>query len=116
MDKKFRPLVVRPAIEIGHLSTRITALANEGLLFRTRWRFRKVGLVIKPHPAYWWMRAYAMVPTLQAINGSIIRVYFSGRDDQNRSHIGYAVIDLDRVEADPSGAVVELSMEPVLSI
>jgi hypothetical protein len=94
----------------------MTALANEGLLLRTRWRFRKIGLVIKPQPAYWWMRGYAMVPTLQAINDSTVRVYFSGRDKRNRSHIGYAVIDLDRVDADPSGAVVEFSMEPVLSI
>ena len=50
-----------------------------------------------------------MVPTPQALEGALYRVYFSGRDDQNRSHVGWAIVDLDR-----DGAVVETAREPVL--
>lgn len=85
-------------------------------LFKTRWRFRKLGLVIVPRPELWWMRSHAMVPTLQPLDGSYVRVYFSGRDDKNRSHIGYAIIDLDRADNNPGRAVIDMSTEPILGI
>jgi len=85
-------------------------------LFKTRWRFRKLGLVIEPRVDLWWMRSHAMIPTLQRLDGAHIKVYFSGRDDQNRSHIGWAVVDLDRAEADPKKAIVEVASEPVLTL
>lgn len=85
-------------------------------LFRKRWRFRKIGLVIVPRPELWWMRTHAMVPTLLPLDASRVRVYFSGRDDENRSHIGSAVVDLDRAAADPKNCIVEFSTEPVLSL
>ena len=44
------------------------------------------------------------------MEGSLCRLYVSGRDDKNRSHIGWAIVDLDR-----DGSVVEISSEPVLS-
>ena len=86
------------------------------LLFRKRWRFHKLGLLIVPRPALWWMRSHAMVPTPHRLDEQHVRVYFSGRDDRNRSHIGYAVVDLDRAIQDPKHAIVEFSAEPVLSL
>ena len=56
----------------------------------------KKGLVIKPNPEIWWMRTHAMMPTPYHLGGSRYRIYFAGRNDQNQSHIGYAVIDLVR--------------------
>jgi hypothetical protein len=73
--------------------------------------WEKYGLIIKPQKRLWWMQTHAMVPTVGCIEGSLCRVYFSGRDNKNRSHIGYAVIDLDDLSKTP-----EYSREPVLSL
>lgn len=72
--------------------------------------WRKLGLILPPRPEQWWWRTHSMVPTPQMMDGSLCRVYFSGRDDRNRSHIGWAVVDLDR-----DGEVIEVAAEPVLS-
>jgi hypothetical protein len=87
-----------------------------GLLFRTRWRFRKLGLLIAPKPELWWMRSHAMVPTLDRLDEDHLRVYFSGRDERNRSYIGYAVLDLNYATNEPGRAIVDFSAEPVLSL
>ena len=72
--------------------------------------WRKLGLILTPRPELWWWRTHCMVPTPEMMEGSLCRLYFSGRDDRNRSHIGWAIVDLDR-----EGAVVEVSAEPVLA-
>lgn len=74
-----------------------------------RFRWKRHGLVVRPTGA-WWMRSHAMIPTPDPLGGSLVRLYFSGRDERNRSHIGYAVIDLER----PTD-VLELTAEPVLA-
>ncbi len=51
-----------------------------------------------------------MIPTLEPLGGSLLKIYFSGRDDRNRSQIGWVILDLDRPEA-----IVDLSAEPVLT-
>lgn len=75
---------------------------------KTKWVKR--GLVIKPDEKLWWMKTHAMVPTPEQIDGSLYRIWFAGRNDQNQSHVGYAVIDLKEPEK-----VLEVSMEPALS-
>lgn len=37
-----------------------------------------------------------MVPVAEPRGGNVYRVYFSGRDGENRSHVGYAEIDVTR--------------------
>src|SRR5581483_11063189 len=74
------------------------------------------GLVIVPRADLWWMRSHAMVPTLQPLALPYVKVFFSGRDDRNRSHIGYAVVDLDRADKNSRDAIVEFSTEPVLGL
>lgn len=71
-------------------------------------KWEKRGLVVRPQ-GFWWMETYAMVPTLDHMEGSFYRVYFSGRDAKNRSHVGFAVIDMERPDR-----VVEYCPEPVL--
>jgi len=48
---------------------------------------------------------------VEPIDDSHFKVYFSGRDARNRSHIGYAVLDMDR-----DGKIVDFSVEPVLGL
>jgi hypothetical protein len=72
-------------------------------------KWEKLGLVIRPQ-GFWWMESYAMVPTVDQIEGSLYRVYFSGRDAKNRSHVGFAIMDLDRPDR-----VVAYGPEPVLA-
>ena len=68
----------------------------------------KRGLIFKSTSAY-WMKSYAMVPTVEYISGSIYKIYFASRNDFNQSLIGYFVINLDNLE------ILEVSKEPVLA-
>jgi len=74
----------------------------------TEWR--KLGLVIKPDPSLWWSRTHAMLPTPEHVYGSLWRIYGAGRNADNQSHVGWALIDLD----DPA-RILERSTEPVLT-
>lgn len=58
-------------------------------------QWRKLGCVFKPDTSLPWMRSHAMVPSVLALEGDWYRVYFSGRDDNNRSVIAYVDIDLN---------------------
>lgn len=71
----------------------------------------KKGLIIRPNKKYQWMQTHAMVPTVQHRQGDVYRVFFSGRDDQNRSLIGYADVDLK----DPV-RILSISKKPVLGL
>ena len=61
----------------------------------TRFVWRKHGLIFRPDRSQRWMRTHAAVPTPMHVSGGIYRVYFSGRDEHNRSHVGFFDIDLD---------------------
>ncbi|MCP2680200.1 hypothetical protein NHF45_11740 [Maricaulaceae bacterium NA33B04] len=73
-------------------------------------RWDKLGLVIEPDASLWWNRTHAMLPTPEHVEGSLWRIYQSGRNDKNQSHVGWALIDLEQPER-----VVERSAEPVLT-
>ena len=73
-------------------------------------KWQKKGLVIKPNPDIWWMRTHAMLPTPHHIKDSLYRIYFAGRNDQNQSHIGYALIDMNDPET-----VLEYAQDAVLA-
>jgi predicted GH43/DUF377 family glycosyl hydrolase len=61
-------------------------------------KWKKLGLVIKPETTLLWMRSHAMVPTPYDLGNGWIKLYFSGRNDNNQSHVGWAIIDLSRPE------------------
>ena len=61
-------------------------------------KWEKKGLVIQPDEKINWMKTHAMLPTPYQIDGSIYRIYFAGRNEQNQSHIGYALIDMNEPE------------------
>jgi hypothetical protein len=58
-------------------------------------QWKKLGLFIEPQRHKWWSLTHAMIPTPEALGGGIFRIYYSGRNDQNQSHIGWADVDLN---------------------
>ena len=72
--------------------------------------WQKLGLIFKPNLNYWWSRSHAMIPTLMSLGGGVYRVYYSGRNDINQSHIGWFELDL----CNP-GKILNTSCEPVLT-
>lgn len=71
--------------------------------------WEKHGLIFRPDATRDWMRTHAAVPTPFQLAGSRYRVFFSGRDAENHSHVGYFDVDLDdplRVLATSQGPVL----------
>lgn len=73
-------------------------------------RWRKLGTVIRPDKRLFWAQTHCMLPTPQSLGGGLVRVFFSGRDSLNRSHIGHATVDLNQ-----DGRVVDYTADPVLA-
>lgn len=73
-------------------------------------QWRKLGLIIQPDRRLPWAQTHCMVPTPQVLGDGLVKVFFSGRDALNRSHIGHAVVDLNR-----DGQVVDYSSQAVLA-
>jgi len=74
----------------------------------TAWRRR--GLVFRAEGQRPWMATHAQMPHAEPIGGSTFRVYFTCRDDANRSHIAWLVVDLERPDR-----VLELASEPLIA-
>lgn len=55
------------------------------------------------------MQSHAMIPTPHDIGDGWIKLYFSGRNADNQSHIGWAAIDLSTPDV-----IRDISSEPVL--
>lgn len=77
-------------------------------MIQTKWR--KQGLIIRPNNSE-WMVTHGMCPIAEWRQDDIYRIYFSGRDAQNRSLISYAEIDINN----PSH-VIRFSNKPVLNL
>jgi predicted GH43/DUF377 family glycosyl hydrolase len=72
-------------------------------------KWKKLGRIYAPDGTRGWMRSHAANPVAEHIGGDRFRVYFSTRDDRNRSSIGFVEIDLN----DPS-TILAVADEPVL--
>ena len=74
-------------------------------------KWKKIGLILKPsdHSISWW-KSYGMDPTVIQINKSLHRIFFCGRNKENKSIIGSADIDLDN----PS-KILRVNKNPVLT-
>lgn len=73
-------------------------------------KWEKLGLIFCPNNQHEWMISHAANAVAEPLEGDLYRIYFSCRDAQNRSSIGYVVIDL----TEPS-KVLQISNQPVLS-
>ena len=79
---------------------------------KSKKNWAKKGLLVMPQKQLWWMRSHAMTPTVDYLFKNIFRVYFSGRDKYNRSHIGFVDINVDRGQI----KIIRFSKNPVLSL
>ena len=71
--------------------------------------WRKLGRVFQPSGKLDWAKSHAANPIPEHVEGDTFRIYFSARDANNRSSIGYVVVELgDNIR------VVEVPDEPVL--
>ena len=72
-------------------------------------RWRRLGRVFQPRGEHAWMRTHASNPVAEHRGGDLFRVYFSCRDDRNRSSVAWLEVDLRRPTA-----VLRLAERPVL--
>jgi len=59
-------------------------------------KWRKLGPIFQPDNRFPWMRSHAANPVAEHRGGDVFRIYFSSRDERNRSSIGWVEIDLRR--------------------
>ena len=73
-------------------------------------KWKKIGHIFCPSGETEWMQSHAAVPIAENIGGDVFRIYFSARDQLNRSHTGFIIIDITK----PS-EILDVSPSPVLS-
>ncbi len=71
----------------------------------------KKGLLFKPAGQYDWVVTHAMLPVADQIGEDLYRIFFSGRDAGNRSHIGYIEININELHN-----IIKISETPVLGL
>jgi len=69
----------------------------------------KKGLLFKAEGQFNWVITHAMLPVADRIGDDLYRIYFSGRDVLNRSHIGFIEIDINEPKH-----ILSISETPVL--
>ncbi len=72
-------------------------------------KWRKLGRIFAPDGLVDWMASHAACPVPEQLDERRFRIYFSPRDNQNRSLIAYLEIDIE----DPM-KILTISSEPVL--
>ncbi|MBC7488711.1 MAG: hypothetical protein H7240_00400 [Glaciimonas sp.] len=72
--------------------------------------WKKLGQVFEPDGTIPWMTTHAAMPFAEHIEGDIFRVYFSSRDEGNRSYTGSLLLDLNNPKQ-----ILHLDTEPLLS-
>lgn len=73
-------------------------------------RWEKLGLVYSPNREHPWMVSHASNPVADPLWDDRFRIYFSTRDNGNRSSVGYVEIRLDRPQD-----ILRVSERPMLS-
>ncbi|OEK05220.1 glycoside hydrolase family protein [Roseivirga misakiensis] len=51
--------------------------------------WEKEGLIFKPNRIYYWQNSHAALPTALFLKDDTYRIYFTSRDQQNRTFVGY---------------------------
>jgi hypothetical protein len=72
--------------------------------------WRKLGRIYAPDGSLPWARSYAANPVAEQLEGDLFRIYFSSRDEKNRSSIGFVEIDINRPEK-----ILRVADQPVLT-
>ena len=61
-------------------------------------RWRKLGQLYCPEPVHPKLASHAANPLAVLLQGDVYRVFFSGRDAQNRSSVGFVDVDVVKQE------------------
>lgn len=69
----------------------------------------KQGRIFIPNGQAEWVATHGMLPVAYCLGGDIYRIYFSGRDKNNVSSIGYVEIDINNPQK-----ILKFSEKPVL--
>ncbi len=72
--------------------------------------WEKKGLVIKPDKKKFFSRSHAMIPTPFKLKKGIYRIFFSGRNYKNQSHICSVTIDINK-----NFKIISKNSKPILS-
>ncbi|HIA11643.1 MAG TPA: hypothetical protein EYN69_06165 [Flavobacteriales bacterium] len=72
--------------------------------------WRKVGMVFCPSNNYDWMVSHASVPFAENLSGDMFKVFFSSRDANDESSIGFVVFDIHK-----PNVILDISSKPVIS-
>jgi len=73
-------------------------------------RWRRLGRIFHSEGQHSWMRTHAALPFAQNIEGDLYRIYFTARDENNRSHVGWLELELTRPDR-----ILRLAESPLLS-
>ena len=73
--------------------------------------WRTLGNFFVPDGKLMWMRTHAAVPFAEVLDEGLYKIYFSARDEDNRSLTGWIVVDLDNPTR-----ILSVSQEPILSL
>src|SRR6516164_656649 len=72
---------------------------------------RRERCLLSPPAEHRWWRSHAQLPTVLPLNRTCWRIFFAGRDADNRSHILYADLDPSR-----DLELIRLHSEPLLEL
>jgi hypothetical protein len=74
-------------------------------------RWEKRGRIYVPDGSITWMKTHAAVPVAYPLDGQTLRVLFAGRDESNRSRIGW-------IEVNPSDleSILRVADEPLMEL
>jgi len=78
----------------------------------TKSSWKKKGIIIQAKNNSWWTKSHAMLPTIEHLENDLFKVYYCSRDKENRSHIGFSIIEI----IDGKITIIENSKEPILSL
>tara|TARA_B100000242_G_scaffold255622_1_gene198720 strand:+ start:482 stop:1390 length:909 start_codon:yes stop_codon:yes gene_type:complete len=72
-------------------------------------KWKKIGKIFEPSKEKFWLSSHASVPIAEKIEKDHLRIYFSSRDQYQRSYTGYLVININR-----PNEILEISEKPIL--
>jgi len=73
-------------------------------------KWQRIGMIFAPNNNFAWMVSHASNPIVEVLDGTLIKVYFGCRDQQNRSNIGFVVLNLQQPKN-----ILAVSEQPVLA-
>ena len=70
----------------------------------------KRGLIFHTDNQFSWMKTHASFPVIEKLTSELYRIYFSPRDEKNRSHVAFIEIDINNPKE-----ILKISENPVMT-